>query len=340
MASTPDAVLKKLKANQYAPVYFLQGDEPYYIDLIANHIEKHALQEAEKGFNQMVMYGKDAQMNAIITNARRFPMMAERQVVIVKEAQDIPDLGKPDGQKLLEGYLASPVPSTILVFCHKYKSLAKNRTIYKALDKHAVVVNTKKMYDNQVPAWVEGYIKGKGHTIDAKAVQMLADYIGNNLERLTNEVDKILINFEGAVALTPDHVQKYVGISKEYNAFELQKALSFKDILKANTIIHYFAANPKDHPLIPIIALLYGFYAKLLVVHHSKDKSPKGLAATLGVNPYFVKDYLMAARNYPLLKVMDIMGYLKQADLQSKGVNAGSATEGQILKELVFKILH
>ena len=340
MAASPETVLKDLKQNKYAPVYFLDGDEPYYIDLIANYIEQHALNEADKGFNQIVMYGKDAQVNQVVSNARRFPMMAERQVVLVKEAQELQDLGKADAQKLLESYVQNPLPSTILVLCHKHKNFDKRKALYKAFGKNGVVISTKKLYDNQVPNWIEQYVKGEGHDISPKAVQMLNEYIGNNLERLVNEIKKILINFEGTVTIDDGHVQKYVGVSKEYNVFELQKAISFKDVVKANTIITYFAANPKDHPIIPMIALLYGYFSKLLIVHHSKDKSDKGIAAQLKINPYFVKEYIAASRNYSLGKVVNVIHYLRQADLQSKGVDSGSATGGEIMKELIFKILH
>lgn len=340
MATSPETVLKDLKQNKYAPVYFLDGDEPYYIDLIADYIEQHALSEADRGFNQMVMYGKDTQVNQVVSNARRFPMMAERQVVLVKEAQELQDLGKADAQKLLESYVQNPLPSTILVLCHKHKSFDKRKALYKALVKNGVVVSTKKLYDNQVPAWIEQFVKSEGHDISPKAVQMLSEFIGNKLERLVNEIRKILINFEGPVTIEDHHVQKFVGVSKEYNVFELQKAISFKDIVKANTIITYFAANPKDHPIIPMIALLYGYFSKLLIVHHSKDKSEKGLAAQLRINPYFAKEYIAASRNYSLGKVVSIINYLRQADLQSKGVNSGSATGGEIMKELIFKILH
>ena len=243
MPAAPEAVIKDLKSGLFAPIYFLQGEEPYYIDQIANYIEEHALEASQKGFNQVVMYGKDHPVNAVVTNARRFPMMSERQVVIVKEAQNIADLNKEAGQKLLLDYIQNPLPSTILVICHKYKSIDKRKALGKQLDKHTVLVDTKKLYDNQIPDWVSNYVKSQGFTIDPKATQMFADYIGNDLERLSNEIDKVLINFEEKVTINPEIVQKYVGISKEYNVFELQKALQSKDVLKANRIVNYFAAN-------------------------------------------------------------------------------------------------
>ncbi|HAA15372.1 MAG TPA: DNA polymerase III subunit delta [Cytophagales bacterium] len=340
MPQAPDVVLKELKEGIFHPVYFLQGEEPYYLDQITDYIEEHALQGHEKGFNQMVLYGKDVAMNVVITNARRFPMMAQRQVVIVREAQEIQDLGKEAGQKLLLDYLQNPSTSTILVLAHKHKTLDNRKKLAKELNSKATLVTTKKLYDNHVPAWIGDYVKGKGHTIQPKALQMLADYIGTNLERLSNEIDKILINFEGTVEIDPGMVQKYVGISKEYNVFELQKAIALRDVMKANRIVHYFAQNPKENPVIPTIAVLYGFFAKLLMVHHSQDKNERALAGLLKVNPFFVKEYLAAARNYPLGKAVQNVSHIAKADLRSKGVNSGELKDGELLKELVYQLMH
>lgn len=340
MPQKPEQVFALLKSRQFAPVYFLQGEEPYYIDLISNYIEKHALPEHEKGFNQMVLYGKDITVGNLLTQARRFPMMAEKQVIIVKEAQDIPDLNREDSQKLLETYVERPLPSTILVINHKYKTLDGRKSLAKTVDKHALLVDSKKLYDNKIPEWITFYLKDKGFAIHPAATQMLADSIGNDLSRLSNEIDKLLINCKDRKDITAELVQQYVGISKEYNVFELQKALIQKDILKANQIIGYFEANPKNNPLIVVVATLFSFFSKVLIAHHSKENSEAGLAKVLGVNPFFVKDYMQAMRTFPLLKVISIIHYLRIADLQAKGVDAGQATEGQILKELVFKILH
>ncbi|MTI31318.1 DNA polymerase III subunit delta [Xanthovirga aplysinae] len=340
MAQSAEVVLNALQENQYAPVYFLQGEETYYIDLISSFIENNALPEADKGFNQMVIYGKDVEMNAVITNARRFPMMAERQVVIVKEAQEIQDLNRESGYKILEDYVKNPLPSTILVFCHKHKTLDGRKSLAKTIDKFAILVNTKKLYDNQIPSWIANFLKEKGHKITEKANQMLADNIGNDLERLANEMGKMLINVQPKVMIDEHIVQKFVGISKEYNIFELQRAIGVGDVYKANQIIHYFKANPKDNPLIPIIAVLFSYFNKILLIHHSRDKSEKAVAKAIGVSPYFARDYLGAARKYPLSKVISNIHYLQQADLKSKGVNSGGMKEGEILKELVFYLMH
>lgn len=340
MPHKPEQVLVALKSGKFAPIYFLQGEETYFIDLISDYIERYALADHEKGFNQVVCYGKDSNIGSLLTQARRFPMMAEKQVIIVKEAQDIADLGREDSQKLLESYIERPLTSTILVFNYKHKMLDGRKSLAKTLDKYAVLVDSKKLYDNKIPEWIASYLKDKGISIHPAAIQMLADSIGNDLSRLSNEIDKLLINCRDKKEISTDLVQQYVGISKEYNMFELQKALTNKDVLKANQIILYFEANPKNNPVIVVIATLFTFFCKLLVSHESNDKSEAGLAKTLGINPFFVKEYLQAIRVYPLIKIIHIIHYLKIADLQAKGVESGQMTDGQILKELIYKILH
>jgi DNA polymerase-3 subunit delta len=340
MPQSPDIVLKDLKAKKFAPIYFLEGDEPYFIDLITDYIEKHAIAEHEKGFNQLIMYGKDSPVNVILSNARKFPMMADRQVVIVKEAQSIPDLGKEDAQKLLISYLSNPLPSTILVFAHKHKKLDGRGSLKKELDKKSVFVNSEKVKDWKLTEWVEGYFKELGHQIDIKASQLLSDSIGNNLEVIANEVGKMLINFSEPTKFTAEHISKYIGINKEYNNFELSKAIGFKDAVKANQIIHYFIQNSKAHPVIPIFSLLYNYFSKIALVHRAGPMPDNQLAGLIGVNPYGVKEYVAAAKNYKLGKVIDVFAYIKEADLRFKGVDSGSMDEGEILRELVYKILH
>ena len=340
MSSHPDQVLKELKSGKYAPVYFLQGEEAFYIDQITNYIEEHCLQEADKGFNQTVLYGKDVNMGQVITNARRFPMMAERQLVMVKEAKDIQDLNKEEGQKLLLDYLDSPVPSTVLVFAHKHKKLDGRKPLSKAVGKKALLVTTTKVKDWDLPKWIESHVSSKGLSIDYNSVQLLAEHVGNNLERLDNEISKIEINLNGQKQITQAHIQKYVGINKDYNVFELQKALSTRDVLKATKIVNYFSANIRQHPIIPMLALLYGYCTKLLILHSAKDKSDSGLAIALRVPPFVLKEYKAAAGHYNLMKVMQNISHLREADLKSKGVNAGSQKEQEILRELIFKMMH
>jgi DNA polymerase-3 subunit delta len=340
MALLPEVVLKDLKANKIAPIYFLQGDEPYFIDQISDYLEKNAIPEFERGFNQLVLYGKEASVSTILSHARKFPMMADRQLVLVKEAQNIPDLGKEDAQKLLIGYLSNPLPSTILVFAYKHKKLDGRSTLKKEIEKKAVFVEAEKVKDWKLNEWIETYFKDLGHQIETKAGQLLADSIGNNLEIMTNEVGKMLINFTESTRFTVDHISKYIGIHKEYNNFELTKAIGYRDVNKANLIIHYFIQNPKNHPVIPIFSLLYSYFSRIAILHRAGPLDESQLAAAIGVNPYGVKEYVIASKNYKLGKIIDVFGYLKEADLRFKGVDSGSMTEGEILRELVYKILH
>ncbi|QCR21853.1 DNA polymerase III subunit delta [Pontibacter sp. SGAir0037] len=340
MAYTPEDILEQLKKRQFAPIYFLQGEEPYYIDLIADYIEQHALQEHEKGFNQVVVYGKDVDVSTILLQAKRFPMMSDRQVVIVKEAQSVQDLEKEEGMRQLEAYLQNPLPSTILVFCHKYKSLDGRKVLAKAVNKHAVLLTTKKLYENQVPAWVGNYIKSKGLQTTQKAVLLLSEFIGADLSRLSNEIDKLLINLKPGQTIDERVVQENVGISKEYNIFELQTALIAQDALKANRIIHYFEANPKNNPLIPNLSLLFSFFTKLLCLHMASDKSEAAVKKSLGNRAFLAKEYMHALRVFPIQRTIDIIHFIRVADLQVKGITGGNMAEAEILRELVFKILH
>jgi DNA polymerase-3 subunit delta len=340
MDVTVKKIMADLKAGKYAPVYFLQGEETFYIDLISDYIEKNALTEAEKGFNQVIVYGKDATMATILTHARRFPMMAQRQVVIVKEAQDIQDLGKDIGAKLLLDYVTKAVPSTVLVFCHKNKSLDKRKEIGKKIDQFSVCVTTKKMYENQLPEFISEYTRDKKLIIEDKAVQALCEYVGNDLHRLANEIDKLVISLPPGESITAERVMSQVGVSKEYNIFELQKAIIQKDALMATKIVNYFESNPKKNPIIPIVAYLYSFFSKLLIASQATDKSEKGLASELKVSPYAVRDYSMALRQYPLPKIIESISSIKEADLRSKGVNTGSGGDGQIIRELVWRLMH
>lgn len=334
------SVIADIKNSKYAPVYFLQGDEPFYIDEISDYIEEHALEESQKGFNQVVMYGRDHNMGSILTQAKRFPMMSDRQVVIVKEAQNISDINNEAGSKLLSAYIANPLATTILVFAYKNKTLDGRKALGKELDKKAVLVTSKKLYDNQVPSWVSDYCKNNGHSIRQKAVMLIAESVGNDLSKIANEIQKMLINFKGHTEIDEEHVQKYIGISKDYNVFELQNALGKREILKANKIIDYFEQDPKGNPIIPIIALLYAYYSKVLLVHHSKDKSDRAIASKLKVNPFFAKDYIIASKNYKLGSTVLALQAIHKADMQSKGIEGGTATQGQILKELIFTIMH
>ncbi|QMU28418.1 DNA polymerase III subunit delta [Adhaeribacter radiodurans] len=337
---TAEEILQKLKNKQYAPVYFLQGEEPYFIDLISNYIEQHALAESEKGFNQVILYGKDVDISTILLQAKRYPMMSERSVVIVKEAQSIVDIDREAGMKQFEAYLQNPLPSTILVFCYKLKVLDGRKSLAKAVNKHAVLLTTKKLYENQVPTWITGYVKSKNLQIQPKATLMLSEYIGADISRLANEIDKLALNLKPEQTIDERMVQENVGISKEYNIFELQTALIQGNVLKANRIIQYFEANPKNNPIIPNLTLLFSFFTKLLCLHASPDKSEAAISKSLGNRSFLVKEYQQAMRTFTYYRTAQIIHFIRVADLQSKGIEGGNMTDGEIMQELVFKILH
>ncbi|MFK7900060.1 MAG: DNA polymerase III subunit delta [Cyclobacteriaceae bacterium] len=339
MPAAPQDILQQLKSKQYSPLYFLQGEEPYYIDAIGDFIEKNALEESQKGFNQVILYGKEVDMNTVISNAKRFPMMSDRQVVIVKEAQEIKDVNKEAGVKILEAYAKAPQASTILVFCHKNKTLDGRKSLAKTLDKFAVLVTSKKMYDNQVPDWISDQMKAKKRSISQKGIAMLCESIGNNLSAMVNEIDKVLLNVKEGEEVTEEHISKYVGISKDYNVFELQKALTSRNALKCFKIVNYFDKNAKDHPIIPMLAIMYGFFTKILLVHQSSNKNENHLAGVLKVNRFFIRDYMAASRSYKLHSVLAIIGFISEADLRSKGILPGQYSDGAVLKELVAKML-
>ncbi|MBX2966671.1 MAG: DNA polymerase III subunit delta [Cyclobacteriaceae bacterium] len=340
MEASVKKIVDKLKTGKYDPVYFLQGEESYFIDYIADYIEQYALTDAEKSFNQVVVYGKDVAMATVLTHARRFPMMAERQVVIVKEAQDIQDIGRETGAKLLLEYLKQPVSSTVLVFCHKHKSLDKRKELGKTIGKLATTISGKKLYDNQLPEFISDYAREKEVSLDAQAAYTLCQFVGNDLSRLTNEFDKVSLLLKPGETITAEMVMSHVGVSKEYNIFELQKSVIQRDNFMAARIVNYFGQNTKRNPVIPAVAFLYSFFSKLLIAAQASDKSEKGLVSSLKISPYAVRDYSQALQNYPLIKITENIMYLKTADLQLKGVDSGSADDEQILRELVYKLMN
>jgi DNA polymerase-3 subunit delta len=340
-----EEIIKDLKNKVYHPIYFLQGEEPFYIDAISDFISTHVLNDMEKEFNQTILYGRDSDIFTIVSAARRFPMMANYQVVVVKEAQDIKWFSQKEKDKdekdPMLTYLLNPTKSTLLVLCYKYKTIDARTRNGKMIKEKTQFFESKKLYDNQVPAWIEKYIKEKNHKADERAITMLADYLGNDLSKISNEIDKILINLKDEQAISTNDIHNQIGISKEYNVFELQHALGEKNILKANRIINYFAANPKSNPFVLIIGNLFAFFNKLIVYQFAADKTPKGIATALGINPFFVKDYDRAAKNYSIQKLENIISILREYDLKSKGVNStDKTTDGDLLKELIFKILH
>jgi DNA polymerase-3 subunit delta len=338
-----DAALKKivdeLKKNIYHPLYFLQGEETYFIDYIADYIQQHALSESQRSFNQVILYGRDVTIATVLNHARRFPMMAERQVVIVREAQDIPDLNKDHGSKLLLQYIRQPVPSTILVFCHKHKTLDKRRELGREVDKLPGSLTCKKLYENQLPDFVRNYLLEKKVPFDPEAIQLLCDLVGNDLNRLVNEIEKIRIALKAGEQLTAGQVLDQVGQSREYNIFELQKALVRADRLAAARITTYFEANTRRNPVIPVVAFLYSFFSKLLLASRLDNKDEKSIISALKISPYAARDYITALSKYSTSKILNNVRLLCEADLKLKGVDSGSASEGQLLRELVFRLL-
>ncbi len=330
-----EQIMLDLKQGKFQPLYFLCGDETYYIDAIADFIAERVLSEHEKEFNQTILYGKDIDVPTLLGTAKRFPMMADRQVVIIKEAQEIKKLED------IESYVDKPVGSTILVICHKYKKPDGRGNFAKVLKKNAVYFEAEKMWDNQLPGWISKYVKTNDYKIGETAVQMLADNIGNHLHSLVNALDKLMILIPKGGEISTSLIEENIGISKDFNVFELQKAVGERDILKANRIANYFAANEKNNPFVVTITILYNFFSKVMHFHYLADKSKPSVASALKISPFFYDDYQKAARNYPAGKTMKIIGYLRDYDLKAKGVGAtGSVTEGEHLRELLFKIMH
>ena len=342
---TAAALLSDLKSRKFKPVYLFHGEEPYYIDLFGNYLEQNLLTDAEKGFNQTVVYGRDTEMITVLNAAKRYPMMSEYQLVMVKEAQDL-KWGKDgaDDKKAhdpLLSYLENPVKSTILVFCFKHSKFDKRKKTYKAIEKNGLVFESATVYDSKVPAWIEDYTKDKSYKIQPRASALMAEYLGNDLSKISNELEKLMLNVAKGSEISVEDVQNNIGISKEYNVFELQDALAKRDPFKANQIIDYFASNPKANPIQMVLGALNTWFTKILKYHYTGDKSPQNLAKELGVNPYFVKDYELAGKNYNVWKTIDVISTLREYDLKTKGVDStGNTNDGELLKELVFKIIH
>ena len=326
-------IVADIRNGNIKPIYFLFGEEPYYIDKISQFIEKNVLTEEEKGFNQMVLYGKEASIDEIVGNAKRYPMMAERQVVIVKEAQE---LSRTIEQ--LVDYAENPQPTTVLVLCYKFKKLDKRKKLYKSVGKHGVLFESKKLYENQVSDWLRKVLHGKGYSISHKAAIVLVEYLGTDLSRISKELDKLTLVLPKESQITPADIEEHIGISKDYNNFELKKAIGERNVLKATRIVNYFAQNPKDNPFVLTISLLHNFFSQLLQYHGLNDHSPKNVASALRVNPYFVGEYQIAAKNYPMKKVSSIVSHLREMDLKGKGVGATAIPQSDLLKELIAKI--
>lgn len=333
---TYESIMSELRSGVYHPVYYLMGEEGYFTDRITDYIIENSLTEVERDFNLTLFYGLETDINTVINTAKRFPMMAERQVVVVKEAQALKDLDA------LVYYLQNPQPTTVLVFAHKNGSLDRRKKIATELDRKGVVLETKKFRDDALPSFITSYLKEKGLTADPKSVLMLRESIGADLARIAGEIDKLSISLpQGAMAITPELVEEHIGISKEYNNFELQNTIINKDIYKANKIINYFAQNPKKNPVQMTLALLFSFFSNLMMCYYAPEKSERGVAEFLGLkNTWGVGDYLKAMRNYRAMHVMEILHLIRLADAQSKGAEGAQLPDGEIMRELLYKILH
>ncbi len=326
---------KDIAAGNVAPLYVLMGEEPYYIDRIADYIEDQVLSEEEKGFNQMILYGRDVSVDEIIANAKRYPMMAERQVVIVKEAQDLART-----IEKLSDYAAKPQPTTVLVLCYKYKKIDKRKALYKNAKKTGVVYESKKLYENQVGEWIRRVLAGRKYKITPKATQMLVEFLGTDLGKIDNELKKLQLLLPEGSEITPMVIEENIGISKDYNNFELRKAIGERNQTKAYRIINYFAQNPKDNPTVVTISLLHNFFSQLLHYHGLNDKSQRSVASALRINPYFVSEYQSAAHHFPMKKTSQIVSHLREADVKSKGVGASNLPTKDLLQELLVKIFN
>ncbi|WP_395046999.1 DNA polymerase III subunit delta [Flavobacterium sp.] len=328
-------IINDIKAGNIKPIYFLMGEEPYYIDKLSEYIEHNVLQEHERDFNQTVLYGRDVTIEEIVSNAKRYPMMADRQVVIVKEAQDlIKTIDK------LESYAENPQPTTVLVICYKYKTLDKRKKITKILAQKGVVYESKKLYENQVGEWLKRVLQGKKLNIEPKASAMLVDFLGTDLSKIANELDKLAIIIPQGSTITPAIIEENIGFSKDFNVFEFRKAIGERNQLKSYQIADHFAQNPKDNPMVVTTSLVFSFFIQLLKYHGLKDRNPKTVAPILGVSPFFLKDYDVALRNYPMKKVSQIVASLRDIDVKSKGVGANALPQSDLLKEMLVKIFN
>ena len=339
--STYEGICQDIRSKKFAPVYVLMGDEPFFIDQITDLLLENVLDESERDFNQVMLYGADIDAVTIINAARRFPMMSKYQLIVVREAQLVRDI------EVLASYVKKPLMSTVLVLNYKYKTLDRRKSLATATDKVGVLFESKKIPDKipdyKMPAFITSLMQQRSIGVDGKAAQMLADFLGNNLSRLSKELDKLvlLLPENGAKRITPELVEQNVGISKEYNNFELLKAIATKDVLKANRIAQYFEKNPKNNPIQATLPVLFNYFSNLLICYYAKDRSENGLMAALGLRGAFqVKDYVLGMRNYPAMKVFNIIHDIRITDARSKGVDNSSASDAELLKELLYKILH
>lgn len=334
--TTYEEIARNLKNKIYSPVYFLMGEEDYYIDRISDYIMDTVLTETEKEFNLTLLYGSDTDIVSIINAARRYPMMSKYLVVIVREAQNLKNLDE------LIHYLQKPMSSTILVMCYKHGTLDRRKKITAELEKAGVLFESKKLKDTQLPGFISSYLKRKQVEIEPKASEMMAEFVGTDLNRMAGELEKLIITLPaGQKRITAEQIERNIGISKDYNNFELRNALIEKDVFKANQIVKYFEDNPKNNPLQVTLAVLFNFFSNLMLAYYAPDKSDQGIASQLGLrSPWHAKDYMAGMRKYTGVKVMQIIGAIRTCDAKSKGIDNPSTPDGELLRELVYFILH
>lgn len=333
---TYEEIVRNLKNGVYSPVYFLMGEEDYYIDRISDYLIDRVLTEAEKEFNLTVLYGSDTDIATVINTAKRYPMMSNYQVVVIKEAQNLRNIEE------LTYYLQKPLLSTVLVFCYKHGSLDRRKKITAEIEKTGVLFESKKLKDAQLPGFISSYLKRKQIEIDPKASEMMAEFVGTDLSRMSGELEKLIITLPGGQKrITPELIERNIGISKDYNNFELRNALIAKDIFKANQIVKYFEENPKNNPLQVTLAVLFNFFANLMLAYYAPEKTDQGIAAQLGLrSPWQARDYMTAMQRYSGVKVMQIIGAIRECDARSKGIGNPSTSDGELLRSLVYQILH
>jgi DNA polymerase-3 subunit delta len=328
-------IIKDIEKRIYKPIYFLYGDEPFFIDEITDKIASSVLTESERSFNQSVLYGKDTNMYQITEMALRFPMMANHQVIIVKEAQELKDI------KLLESYAEQPLNSTILVFNYKYKKIDKRLKVFKTLAKTAILFEAKPVYENKIHGWIETWLMNHGLQIEPKASMLISENVGAQLSKIVNELRKLQISLPaGQTTITEQMVIDNIGISREYNVFELQRALGAKDKPKAYRIIMHFGKNPRNYPAVLTMGILFSYFRKLMIYHSLKDRSKNNVAASIGVSPFFVDEYTRAARNYNLKRLVQIVSIMRDYDMKLKGVGSGETEEGELMREMIYKIMN
>lgn len=333
---TYEEIVRDLKNRVYKPVYYLMGEETYYIDKISDYISDTVLTDEEKEFNLTVMYGGDVDVVTIVNAAKRYPMMSEHQVVVVKEAQNV------KGMEGLSFYLQKPLMSTILVICHKHGVLDRRKKLAAEIEKIGVLFESKKLKEAQLPGFVASYLKRKSVDIEPKAAEMMAEFVGTDLSRMAGELEKLVITLpSGSRRVTPEQIERNIGVSKDYNNFELRNALVARDVLKANRIIKYFEENPKNNPIQTTLSVLFGFFSNLMLAYYAPEKTEQGIAAQLGLrSPWQAREYIMAMRQYSGVKVMQIIGEIRYCDARSKGVGNSSLSDGDLLRELIYVILH